>query len=176
MSHPFSNKFLLPKHIKTSEGDSLFSEKWERKERLIEAIKATKKRRIIHINTDSNLRKIKYPTPCSFQEHLGQMSKDWQALIHKPQLASDARFLRRMAINIKHLHYDAKKKQKEGALRIAHFLSTPLGAPFVTKETLLKAAYLFSEQDPKESDLCMILKEFATYGVRYPMHLLSPFS
>ncbi len=109
------------------------------------------------------------------------MNRDWQALIHRPHLAKDSRFLRRMAINIKQLHHDAKKTQFQGNLpmlakQVAHFLSTPLGAPFVAKETLVQAAYLFSEQEPKESDLSAMLGEFAYYGARYPMQLLSPFN
>lgn len=140
-----------------------------------------RKRRIININKHPHLRKSKCPTVCPFKDHLEQMNKEWQALIHRSYLAKDPKFLRRMAIHIKQLHHDAKNMQKKEnfqglSQRIAHFLSTPLGAPFVSKETLVKAAYLYSEQVPEESDLCIILSEFALYGAFYPMQLLSPFS
>jgi hypothetical protein len=140
-----------------------------------------RKRRIIHFKTYMACRKIKNSEPCPFRDHLEQMKRDWLALINRLHLAKDTQFLRRMAINIKHLHHDALHSKRIDELRtlasqIEHFLSTPLGAPFVAKETLVKAAYLFSEQDPKDSDLSEILGEFSHYGACFPMQLLSLFN
>lgn len=141
----------------------------------------TKKRRIIHIKKTGTNLKNKDSKFCYFNEHLKQMRKDWLALISRSHLAKNPQFLRRMAINVKHLHYDAiQLKQtiefQSRVSQIEHFLSTPLGAPFVTKVTLVKAAYLFSEQDPRDSDLSRILEEFSHYGACFPMQLLSLFS
>ncbi len=141
----------------------------------------TKTRRRININKQGRLIERKCSKHCLFKEHLEQMNKDLRTLMEGAHVVKDPKFLRRMAINIKHLHHEAKKMQQRENLRalssqIIHFLSTPLGAPFVAKETLVNAAYLFSEQDPNESDLRMILGEFAFYGTRYPLQLLSSFS
>lgn len=100
-------------------------------------------------------------------EHIEQMNKDWKALFASPELAKDFKFLRRMAINIKQLHHDAKRTSEFGELKtlagqITQFLSTPLGAPFRAKETLVRAADLFSVQDPQDSDLSEILQKFTS--------------
>jgi hypothetical protein len=135
------------------------------------------KRRSAPLKPTDFIREIK----CDFKDQVAQLKKDWLALINQSYLAKDPQFLRKMAINIKHLHHDAKRMKKTGALRsqalqIQHFLSTPIGAPFVAKETLVKAAYLFSEQDPQDSDLSAILREFSLYGKSFPMQLLSLFN
>jgi hypothetical protein len=142
---------------------------------------STNKRRIIHIKKTVSHRNPKDNKLCPLKEHLEQMKKDLLALIHRSHLAKDPQFLRRIAINIKHLHHDASKLKRTmefrtSALQIEHFLSTPLGAPFVTKDTLVNAAYLFSEQNPKNSDLSEILREFSHYGARFPMQLFSLFN
>ncbi len=85
-----------------------------------------------------------------------------------------------MAINIKQVHFDAKNAKhipalKQRARAIEHFLSTPIGAPFIGNLTLTKAADTFSEQNPKESDLSQLLGDFATFGKHYATQLLRVF-
>lgn len=125
-----------------------------------------------------NLKKqtIKHST-CSFKEHLDIIKKEMLFLFQRGHLAKDAKFLRKMAINIKQLHFDAKKtnkrsEYKQQAIEVEHFLSTPIGAPFVSAITLLQAADSFSEQNPKESDLSHLLEDFAQYGKHYASQLL----
>lgn len=97
------------------------------------------------------------------------MKKDFLLLFHNSNLLKDVKFLRKMAINIKQLHYDAKNARnsvqlKHCAKNIEHFLTTPIGAPFVADLTLTQAADSFSEQNPKESDLSLLLADFVAYG------------
>ena len=133
------------------------------------------------IKRDVTLKKqnniIKKQNPCSFKEHLDIIKKEMLFLFQRGQLAKDAKFLRKMAINIKQLHFDAKKTNKQSeyrqqAIEVEHFLSTPIGAPFVSAITLLQAADSFSDQNPKESDLSQLLEDFAKYGKHYASQLL----
>jgi hypothetical protein len=134
-----------------------------------------RKRRIINFKKPASARKN-----CSFQEHVDQMHRDWHALMNSSDLAKDPRFLRKMAINIMHLHHIAKKKGNSGnghliAKQIADFFSMPLDAPIAEKESLVHAAYLFGEQEPIESDLSRILHQFTVHSHQNPVQLLSQF-
>jgi hypothetical protein len=133
-----------------------------------------KRRRIEFHNSKNELQKI---NSCSFKEHLDVIKKEMFFLFNKNHLAKDVKFLRKMAINIKQLHYDAKLAKKTAewkhqAKEIEHFLSTPIGAPFISTITLTQAADTFSEQNPKESDLSLLLEDFAKYGQHYATQLL----
>ncbi len=119
----------------------------------------------------------KNKTSNSFEEHLDIIKKEMLFLFQKNHLAKDIKFLRKMAINIKHLHFDAKNAKKNSqwkqqAKDIEHFLSTPIGAPFISSITLTQAADNFSEQNPKESDLSILLEDFGKYGRHYAAQLL----
>ncbi len=131
------------------------------------------KRRIIEFKNS----KIQKQNTCSFKEHLDILKKEMLFLFNKHHLAKDVKFLRKMAINIKQLHYDAKNAKKTAewkhqAKEIEHFLSTPIGAPFVSPLTLTQASDSFSQQNPKESDLSILLEDFAKYGQHYATQLL----
>ena len=131
--------------------------------------------RIVTMKNKSN--SIKKHKTSSFKEHLDIIKKEMLFLFQRGHLAKDAKFLRKMAINIKQLHFDVKKTDKssehrEQAVEVEHFLSTPIGAPFVSPITLLQAADSFSEQNPKESDLSRLLEDFAKYGKHYASQLL----
>jgi hypothetical protein len=133
------------------------------------------KRRIVRLKKQSN--QFKNMNICSFIEHLEIIKKEMLFLFQGSHLAKDAKFLRKMAINIKQLHFDAKKTSKSSehrqqAIEVEHFLSTPIGAPFVSAITLLQAADSFSEQHPKESDLSHLLEDYAKYGKHYASQLL----
>lgn len=96
------------------------------------------------------------------KENLEVLKNEMLSLFKEKQLAKDAKFLRKMAINIKHLHYSvnqalAQAKCPVQAKKIEHFLSTPLRGPI----TLSQAADTFSEQHPKESDLSYLLESAA---------------
>lgn len=116
----------------------------------------------------------------SYKEHLDLIKRELVFLFQGNHLAKDIKFLRKMAINIKQLHFDARiakhlEEFKHHAKAVDHFLSTPIGAPFVGKITLTKAAETFSEQDPQDSDLSHLLMDFAKYGKSYATQLLRVF-
>lgn len=134
-----------------------------------------RKRRVVRLKNQNN--QIKKQNTCSFKEHLEIIKKEMISLFQRSHLAKDAKFLRKMAINIKQLHYDAKKARKSKeckrqAKEVEHFLSTPIGAPFISTITLTQAADNFSVQHPKESDLSLLLEDFAKYGKHYATQLL----
>lgn len=104
------------------------------------------------------------------EAHLSQLQRDFSALFEDKSLAKDAQFLRRVAITIKHLHYDAMRNPMTDEVQT--FLTTSLGDFQVSEMTLLDAADSYSEQDPKHSDLSELLSEIATFGplfIRLPL-------
>lgn len=105
------------------------------------------------------------------EAHLSQLQRDFSALFEEKNLAKDAQFLRRVAITIKHLHYDAMRNPMSD--EVLGFLTTPLGDFQVSEMTLLDAADSYSEQDPKHSDLSELLAEIATFG---PLFIRLPIS
>jgi hypothetical protein len=119
--------------------------------------KLLKKISRFHFKVDSK-RRIQQK---SFVDSLLKLKQDWNHLLHCHALAKDPKFLRRMAINIQQIHYDVQTKQLKNwqneAEALLHFLSTPLGAPFVAKMTFLEAVEKFGEQDPISSDLSELL-------------------
>lgn len=73
-----------------------------------------------------------------------------------------------MAINIKQIQHDVKKAKhprnwEASAHELAHFLSTPVGAPFVAELTLIEAADNYSQQEPQYSDLSELLSVFSRF-------------
>jgi len=139
------------------------------------------KRRIVHFKRPTKIKKDRPKLILSFEENIGRLKQDYLNLFTKIQLAKDLKFLRRIAINIKHAYYDASQAKHQrrfvsSALNLCHFLSTPLGAPVVTKTTLVNAAFHFSEQDPQHSDLSEILINFAKYGSSYSEQILRVFN
>ena len=139
------------------------------------------KRRIVHFKKPQKIKKESPLLILSLEENIKRLKQDYLILFTKMQLAKDLKFLRRIAINIKHSYYDARQAKHQrrfvsAALKLCHFLSTPLGAPFVTKTTLVNAAFHFSEQDPQHSDLSEILTDFAKYGSSYSEQILRVFN
>lgn len=132
------------------------------------------KRRIVRLK--KHYLKHKITNESSFKENLDLLKKEMLFLFQKKHLAKDVKFLRKMAIHIKQLHFDAKhaikSESKQQAQEVEHFLSTPMGAPFISGVTLTQAADSFSEQNPKESDLSTLLESFASYGQHYSTQLL----
>lgn len=140
-----------------------------------------RKRRIIRFKKPKILKKERIQIISRFEENLENLRTDCISLFTKKQLANDLRFLRKIAISIKQAYYEARLAKIQHrfastAERVRHFLSTPIGAPFVSKTTLLKAAFHFSEQDPQHSDLSQILTDFAKYGPKYSEQILRAFS
>lgn len=110
----------------------------------------------------------------SCKENLKQLHVELSRLFTQKNIIHDARFLRRMAITVKHLYFDAKKTNEE---KICRFLNSPLGSFMENRCSLLDAADAFSEQDPKHSDLGSLLEEIALFGplfIRVPHALIDP--
>jgi len=101
-------------------------------------------------------------------EMLEQLHLELERLFVQKYLGHDLRFLRKIAITIKHLHFDAKNVN-DG--KVCHFLTSPLGSFMENELSLLEAADLFSEQDPKYSDLGELLAEMAAFG---PLFIRAP--
>jgi hypothetical protein len=140
-------------------------------------IQENRKRRIVRFKNQTDKIITKNKILNSFEEHLDIIRKEMLCLFQRNYLSKDIKFLRKMAINIKQLHFDAKNAKKTAewkhqATDIEHFLSTPIGAPFVSAITLTQAADNFSEQNPKESDLSILLEDFGKYGQHYATQLL----
>lgn len=108
------------------------------------------------------------------KEPLEQLNVELNRLFAEKNIVHDARFLRRMAIGVIHLYFDAKRSGDE---RICRFLDSSIGPFMENKQSLLNAADLFSEQDPKHSDLASLLEEIAFFGplfIRAPRALIDP--
>ncbi|MBS0650633.1 MAG: hypothetical protein JSR93_05680 [Verrucomicrobia bacterium] len=115
------------------------------------------------------------------KEPLLSMHKELLDLFAQPHLAKDHRFLSRFAIRVQQLNHDATlacrhRKTRKVAEQVRHYLNTPLGAPFVIRTSLTRAALTFSEQDPHLSDLSEILREMAKYGPKFNLQLMRIFS
>jgi hypothetical protein len=128
------------------------------------------KRKSVHIKRCVVLKKIEKNKSGSFIESFIRLKTDWNQLLNDEYFATDFKFLLRMAINIKQICHDAKKSKhpktwKEEVDQLSYFLSTPVGAPFVSRVTLLQAADNFSEQEPRHSDLAQLLSDFSKFRV-----------
>ena len=135
------------------------------------------KRRTMRILKKGAVRETKNPA-LSFQETLALLDRDLSFLFEKKRSPHDPRLIQRIALNLKHLYVEALKlkrfpKYKERAERILLSLTTPWGAPFVIKTTLLEAAASYGEQDPLHSDLHLWLKEISRYGHHFSGQILS---
>ena len=120
-------------------------------------IEKTIKRRKVNIKR-SAIKKIEGK---SFIESLTKLKQDWKHLLKCNALSKDAKFLRRMALNIKQIHYDIKQsKHPKGweseTEKLLKLLSTT-----ETKVSLLEAADKFGDQEPSQSDLAELMGAFA---------------
>lgn len=97
----------------------------------------------------------------SFYGCVQELQNSLNKLTQLTTLAKDAKFLRMCAILITELYYKAKNypfppRIKKSAKQAIELLTTP----FQTT-TLIQAARLFSEQNPKESDLSIIFTQLS---------------
>lgn len=98
----------------------------------------------------------------SFYNCVQELQNNLTKLAKLNTLAKDAKFLRMCAILITELYYKAKNypfpsRIKKNAKQVIELLTTPFQAA-----SLIQAAHLFSEQNPKESDLSMIFTQLST--------------
>lgn len=91
---------------------------------------------------------------------------DWKILTKGDSFESI--YVEKMAADIINLYNDAKDLLKDSHLKedaelVIHLLSTPWGAPFVSKSTLIEAAKKFDITSVENSDLLHLLKDFVNY-------------
>lgn len=98
-----------------------------------------------------------------------QLDADFFHLFEHKNLAKDLRFLRRVAITIRHLHFFLPHNCK-----LKKFINSPLTE---SRVSLLQAADNLSEQDPLHSELSDLLQEIANTGplfIRLPRASVDP--
>jgi hypothetical protein len=96
---------------------------------------------------------------CKFHEH-------WEKALKDKGLAKDKHFLQELANDIKNLENDAvlmKANESKMTNLIHHLLTTPWGAPFVFKHSLLQAA-LNQGENIQNSELGEIIDDFIKYS------------
>ena len=135
------------------------------------------KRRVVHIAKPRAKTKRK-STATSFHQTLKLLNHDFSQLFEDKKKPSDVRLMHRIALNVQHLYFDAKRLKKsekyhDMAEHILLTLTTPWGAPFVLETTLLDAADNFGVQNPKYSDMYKWLKGISRYGHHFPKQILS---
>lgn len=139
--------------------------------------KIKRKRRIVRIAKPKVKTKRKSSTQ-SFHETLKLLNRDFSQLFEDKKKPADVRLMHRVALNVQHLYFDAKRLRKfpkyhETAEHILLTLTTPWGAPFVLETTLLGAAKSFGTQNPKYSDMHKWLSGISRYGHYFPNQILS---
>lgn len=111
-----------------------------------------------------------------FKDEASLIKNELEKLICDQKILHDVQYLRKLAICIKQIQYNAKRlslnpKIRKKAKAIERFLQTPLIHPFTEKMSLAEAAISFSVQDPSHSDLKEILQEIASQGKGDFLHL-----
>lgn len=139
--------------------------------------KTQNKRRAVHI-AKPKVKIRKKSTSVSFHETLQKLNRDFALLCEDKKKAADVRLMHRVALNIQHLYFDAKRlrdfsRYQETAEHILLTLTTPWGAPFVLETTLLDAAGSFGGQNPQYSDLHKWMKGISRYGHHFPKQIIS---
>ena len=133
------------------------------------ANKIATRRRIIHIQKQKNRQRITKNKNNSFKEEAKRLNEELRNLLNQDNSIDEIKFLRRVAITVKQLHFDAKKAKKcqklsRVAEKVEQFLCTPWGDENASFITLLQAADAYSEQDPKHSDLVEVLSHLKQCG------------
>jgi hypothetical protein len=129
-------------------------------------------------NKETLPKEYRKPITNMLASDLERLIQDFQQLKQSPSLCRDPRFLCRMATDLKQLSHDAAlglriSTLKKKARLIRHLLTTPFGAPYVSRMTFLEAADIFSEQEPRHSDLANLLQNSLTYGCKFEKQIRS---
>lgn len=94
--------------------------------------------------------------------------EDWKRAASEQDIAENREFLMQFALNIILLHHDAnlacesELHHDKGEL-IAHLLSTPWGAPFISDQTLIEAAQRYRVREGNSSEFPQIVKTFVRF-------------
>ncbi len=112
----------------------------------------------------------------SFKNEISIIKSEFEKMLSDSLIINDIKYLRKIAIYIKQIQYNAKRlslhpKLRRKAKAIERFLETPLIHPFTEKMSLAEAAISFSVQDPGHSDLREILREILGQAKPEFLHL-----
>lgn len=102
------------------------------------------------------------------KEDLQNFHDDWEALYKDEAALSNKENLSKFALDIQKLLVDAKKlmhhkEYEEQSEIVISLLTTPWGAPFVSKITLHEAAKSYKDEESEDSALFHLLKDFMNY-------------
>lgn len=102
-----------------------------------------------------NKRKRKTKIEITFSESLTKLKQDWNNLVQCHALSKDAKFLTRMAINIKQIHHDIKlsKHPKKWENQVSKIINL---------QTVIEAVDNYSVQEPTSSDLSSLISGIAS--------------
>ena len=101
----------------------------------------------------------------NLKDDLKEFSHDCEEILQRHELTENIDFLHKFSEDIKHLEYDATFLSKDPSAQMIHYyLSTPMGAPFVSTKTLLEAASTYENQDPLKSDLHELVDGMIHFG------------
>lgn len=103
----------------------------------------------------------------NIKSDLQRFFEDWKSLNENINI-NNPLYLDKMSEDIINLYSDAQKllnnpHLSEDAELIIHLLSTPWGAPFVAKSTLIEAAKEYKSASQNESSFLYLLKDFINY-------------
>ncbi|MBM3201463.1 MAG: hypothetical protein FJZ56_03525 [Chlamydiae bacterium] len=90
---------------------------------------------------------------------------DIELIMKKKQLIEDQDFIKKFASDVRKLDRDSYFLKSDENVRLIHyFLSTPIGAPFVSNCSLLEAAIMCKKQAPLNSMLHTFLKDLVEHS------------
>ncbi|MGD2169967.1 MAG: hypothetical protein PVI40_06990 [Chlamydiota bacterium] len=98
------------------------------------------------------------------EKDIEEFSHDYEDVLTHHELVDNTEFLHKFADHIIQLDKDATDSDDEQASLVHHYLTTPLGAPFISNKTLLEAANSYDRQDPLNSDLHELVDGMIHFG------------
>ena len=139
-----------------------------------------KRRNVLFFN-NRKIKEEKNISTRNFEKDLLNIHNEFVHLFKQPVLARDYKFLRKMSIIIKQIHYSSKtaplhREIKWKAKDIEEFLENTINNPFTANTSLVEAALSFSEQDPQNSDISEILEKMTHHAPKFSRRLLQIFS
>jgi hypothetical protein len=99
------------------------------------------------------------------KEDLKEFSHDCEEILHHHELINDTNFLDRFSEDIQDLESDTLEFSNDPSAQMIHYyLSTPMGAPFISRKTMLEAAASYQNQEPLKSDLYELVDGMIHFG------------
>lgn len=95
---------------------------------------------------------------------LKDFSNDCKEVLEHHELVEDEKFLQKLAKHIVRLEEDTSFFDNDNTRLVHYYLTTPMGAPFISSKSLLEAALSYDYQDPLLSDLHEIVDKMIHFG------------